>query len=434
VTGRRIAVIGSGVSGLTAGYVLSRSDHVTLFEADDRFGGHADTHLVAPPSGPPISVDTGFIVYNERTYPTLTQLFAELKVATRASEMSMSVRCAGCGLQYAGKRGLAGLAAGLRRGSGPYLRMLAEVPRFHRAARRLLAAAGTTSASGAGEDLTLGQFLEDGGFSGYFTAHFALPLVAAVWSCPPGTALSYPARYLFAFLANHGMLSVSSSPAWRTVDGGSRRYVEKVLDRLPSAFASTPVRAVHRYPDGADVHDASDQVHHFDGVVIATHPDQALRLLAKPSHAEEDVLGAFGYTQNPALLHTDTSLLPSRPAVRASWNYELTQCRPGQPGAAPRNPRAPRISYDMNRLQSLPGAESYIVTLGGEGVVDPARVIDRMDYAHPAYTPASVAAQRRLPELNTGVTAFAGAYHGWGFHEDGCRSGAEAARALGGTW
>jgi uncharacterized protein len=431
VTGRRIAVIGSGVSGLTAGYILSRSDHVTLFEADDRFGGHADTHLVVPSSGPPVSVDTGFIVYNERTYPTLTKMFAELGVATRASEMSMSVRCAGCGLQYAGKRGLGGLAAGLRRGSGPYLRMLAEVPRFHRAARRLLATGGAGAAGGsdgAAEDLTLGQFLRDGGYSRYFTAHFALPLVAAVWSCPPGTALSYPARYLFAFLANHGMLSLSSSPAWRTVDGGSRRYVERVLERLPSALASTPVRAVHRYPDGADVHDGLDQVHHFDGVVIATHPDQALRLLAKPTHAEEDVLGAFGYTQNPALLHTDARLLPARPGVRASWNYELTGCRPDQPGDAP------RISYDMNRLQSLPGAENYIVTLGGEGVVDPARVIDRMDYAHPAYTPASVAAQRRLPELNTGITAFAGAYHGWGFHEDGCRSGAEAARALGGTW
>jgi uncharacterized protein len=439
VTGRGIAVIGSGVSGLTAGYILSHSDHVTLFEADDRFGGHADTHLVVPPSGPPVSVDTGFIVYNEHTYPTLTRMFAELGVATRASEMSMSVRCAGCGLQYAGKRGLGGLAAGLRRGSGPYVRMLAEIPRFHRAARRLLASSasgasrtsGPSRTSGSGEDLTLGQFLDDGGYSGYFTAHFALPLVAAVWSCPPGTALSYPARYLFAFLANHGMLSVSSSPPWRTVDGGSRRYVERVLKRLPSVLASTPVRAVHRYPDGVEVHDGLDKVHHFDGVVIATHPDQALRLLAKPTHAEEDVLGAFRYTQNQALLHTDARLLPARPGVRASWNYELPHCRPDQPGA---DPRTPRISYDMNRLQSLPAAENYIVTLGGEGVVDPARVIDRMDYEHPAYTPASVAAQRRLPELNTGLTAFAGAYHGWGFHEDGCRSGAEAARALGGTW
>ena len=187
MTGRRIAVIGGGISGLAAGYVLSRTDQVTLFEADGRIGGHADTHFVLPSAGPPIPVDTGFIVYNERTYPLLTRMFAELGVATRPSEMSMSVSCAGCGLQYAGKRGLGGLAAGLSRGRGRYARMLAEVPRFHRAARRLLASGPTL------DDRTLRGFLTDGGYSDYFTTHFALPLVAAVWSCPPGTALSYPA-------------------------------------------------------------------------------------------------------------------------------------------------------------------------------------------------------------------------------------------------
>jgi len=422
VSRRRIAVIGSGVSGITAGYVLSHIDYVTLFEADSQLGGHADTHLVVPPAGPPIGVDTGFIVHNERTYPLLTRLFAELGVATQPGEMSMSVRCAGCGLQYAGKRGLGGLTPGLRQGRGRYLRMLAEVPRFHRAARRLLA----PEVAPDGEQ-TLGEFLDQGGFCSYFTAHFALPLVAAVWSCPPGTALSYPARYLFAFLANHGMLSVSGSPPWRTVTGGSRCYVERAAKRLHDIRLCTPVRAVRRHSDGVEVKDAADQTHQFDAVVIATHPDQALRLLDPPTQAERDLLGAFAYTQNPAMLHTDVTLLPDRPGIRASWNYELGGCRPG---AGP----APRISYHMNRLQNLPAGEDYIVTLGGQGVVDPATVIDQMDYAHPAYTPASVAAQRRLPELNTAVTAFAGAYHGWGFHEDGCRSGAEAARALGGTW
>ena len=332
------------------------------------------------------------------------------------------VRCAGCGLQYAGKRGLGGLTPGLRRGHGRYLRMLAEVPRFHRAARRLLA----PEVAPDGEQ-TLGAFLDEGGFCRYFTAHFALPLVAAVWSCPPGTALRYPARYLFAFLANHGMLSVSGSPPWRTVTGGSRCYVERAAKRLHDIRLSTPVRAVRRHSDGVEVKDAADQTHQFDAVVIATHPDQALRLLDPPTQAERDVLGAFAYTQNPAMLHTDVTLLPDRPGIRASWNYELGGCRPGEG-------TAPRISYHMNRLQNLPADQDYIVTLGGQGVVDPATIIDQMDYAHPAYTPASVAAQRRLPELNTAVTAFAGAYHGWGFHEDGCRSGAEAARALGGTW
>ena len=424
MTRRRIAVIGSGISGMTAGYVLSRTDDVTLFEADSRLGGHADTHLVVPPVGPPIGVDTGFIVYNERTYPLLTSMFAELEVATQTSEMSMSVRCAGCGLQYAGQRGLGGLTPGLRRGRGRYLRMLGEVPRFHRAARRLLAAEAAGAPSGDGE--TLGEFLDEGGFGRYFTAHFALPLVAAVWSCPPGAALGYPASYLFAFLAHHGMLSVSGSPPWRTVTGGSRGYVERAAKRLHDIRLCSPVRAVRRHGDGAEVRDAADQTHQFDAVVIATHPDQALRLLDPPTQAERDVLGAFGYTRNPALLHTDATLLPDRPGIRASWNYELGGCRPDGP--------APRISYHMNRLQSLPAGQEYIVTLGGRGVVDPRKIIDEMDYEHPAYTPASVAAQRRLPGLNTAVTAFAGAYHGWGFHEDGCRSGAEAARALGGTW
>jgi uncharacterized protein len=416
VTGRRIAVIGGGISGLTAGYILSRTDRVTLFEADRRLGGHADTHLVGP-----VAVDTAFIVYNERTYPLLTRLFAELEVGTQATEMSMSVRCAGCGLHYAGQRGPGGLVAGLRRGGGRFARLLAEVPRFHRAARRLLTDGGNRAPDG---DPTFGEFLTGGGYSGYFQAHFALPLVAAVWSCPAGTALRYPARYLFAFLANHGMLSVSGAPPWRTVTGGSVRYVERAAGRLACVRLGAPVRAVRRYPDGAEVRDAAGRAHQFDAVVIATHPDQALALLAPATRAEREVLGAFRYTPNPALLHTDARLLPDHPAVRASWNYELGRCKGG----------TARISYHLNRLQHLPAGQDYIVTLNGQGVVDPDRVISRMDYAHPAYTPASVAAQRRLPALNTPVTAFAGAYHGWGFHEDGCRSGAQAARALGGTW
>jgi predicted NAD/FAD-binding protein len=420
VSGRKIAVIGGGVSGLTAGYILSHNDYVTLFEADPRLGGHADTHLVVPAAGPPIGVDTGFIVYNEHTYPNLTRLFAELGVPTQPSQMSMSVHCAGCGLQYAGKRGLAGLAAGLPRGRGRYLRMLTEVPRFHRAARQFLEGPGTS-------DATFGQFLHTGGYSDYFTSHFALPLVAAVWSCPPGTALQYPAAYLFQFLANHGMLSVTGSPSWRTVTGGSRSYVERIAKRMHEVRLATPVHSVRRLAagDGAEICIDAGETHRFDAVVIATHPGTALRMLENPTTEERQVLGAFTYTPNPALLHSDVRLLPNNPGVRASWNYELTSCHPDG---------ATRISYHMNRLQSLSTDQQYIVTLNGQDRVDPAQVIDKMDYEHPAYTPESVAAQRRLPALNNGVTAFAGAYHGWGFHEDGCRSGAEAARALGGTW
>jgi uncharacterized protein len=424
VTGRRIAVIGAGVSGLTAAYILARTDEVTLFEADNRLGGHADTHLVPVPGGPATPVDTGFIVYNEQTYPRLTRLFRELGVTTQASEMSMSVSCAGCGVGYAGKRGLPGLAAGLPRGRARHLRMLAEVPRFHRAARRHLAAGGDG-------ELSLGDFLRAGRFSPYFTEHFAAPLVGAVWSCPPGTALHYPAGYLFAFLANHGMLAVSGSPQWRTVTGGSRSYVERIAARLAKVRVSSPVRAVRRHPDGVEVREASGELSDFDAAVIATHPDQALRLLDAPTAAERSALGAFGYTPNEAVLHTDSSLLPARAAVRASWNYSMN-CAAGHTG-----PDRTRISYSMNRLQGLPtgpGHPDYVVTLGGRQDVDPAKVIDVMDYAHPAYTRESVAAQRSLPGLSTAVTAFAGAYHGWGFHEDGCASGVAAAQALGGTW
>ena len=432
MTGRSIAVIGGGISGLTAAHILARTGEVTVFEADARLGGHADTHLVTGSDGAQVAVDTGFIVYNERTYPLLTRLLRELGVGTRASDMSMSVSCAGCGVRYAGKRGLAGLGAGLPGGGAPYLRMLAEVPRFHRAARRVLAA-------GEDDGLTLGDFLRNGRFSAYFTAHFAAPLVAAVWSCPRGTALRYPARYLFAFLANHGMLSVSGSPQWRSVTGGSRRYVERIAAGLAGVRLSSPVRSLRRHPDGVEVRDASGAVLDFDAAVIATHPDQALRLLDPPTSAERSVLGAFGYTGNPAVLHTDTRLLPPRGTVRASWNYSLDcrarDCRDSgdRPGLA-----GTGISYYLNQLQGLPrgdGCRDYIVTLGRlHRDVDPARVIAVLDYAHPAYTRESVAAQRRLPDLNTPVTAFAGAYHGWGFHEDGCRSGAAAARALGGTW
>jgi len=436
VTGRKIVVIGSGVSGLTAAYILARTDEVTIVEADRRLGGHADTHLAAGPGGTSVPVDTGFIVYNERTYPLLTRLLRELGVVTQPSEMSMSVSCSRCDLTYAGKRGLAGLAAGLPSGRTPYLRMLAEVPRFHRAAARLLA-------SGEAGDMSLGDFLRAECFSPYFTAHFVVPMVAAVWSCPPGLTLRYPAAYLFAFLSNHGMLSVSGSPQWRTVTGGSRSYVEKIAARLAKVLVSSPVRSVRRYPDGVTVRAATGETSDFDAAVIATHPDQALRLLDAPTRAERSVLGAFTYTPNEAVLHTDARLLPPRAAVRASWNYSL-DCDSVASGAdnAGTAPSGARISYYMNRLQGLPqgdGQPDYIVTLGGRKDVYPAHVIDVMDYCHPAYTRESVAAQRRLPSLNTGITAFAGAYHGWGFHEDGCRSGAAAARALGGgvsggTW
>ncbi|WP_433889464.1 NAD(P)/FAD-dependent oxidoreductase [Streptomyces sp. CA-111067] len=423
---RRIAVIGSGIAGLTAAHVLCRSADVTLFEADDRVGGHAHTHDIADPAGGnPLRVDSGFIVHNARTYPYLLRLLRELDVATQESEMSMSVRCEGCGLEYAGALGPRGLFAQPRNALRPrYLRMLLEVTAFHRAARRLLAA---DTEREAGDDSTLRAFLVRGGFSAYFTAHFMTPLVSAVWSCSPATALDFPARYLFRFMDHHGMLSVGGSPVWRTITGGSRSYVERVTKQLAAVRTSTPVHSLRRLPGGgAELGTGDGTVERFDAAVVAVHPDQALRLLAEPTAAEREVLGAFRYTANPALLHTDTSLLPRASGARASWNHLLPSCSADAGNVL--------VSYDMTRLQRLPGAETYVVTLNGAERVADSRVLARMDYAHPQYTPESVAAQRRLPSLNGPVIAYAGAYHGWGFHEDGCRSGAAAAGALGVSW
>ncbi|MFE9459941.1 NAD(P)/FAD-dependent oxidoreductase [Streptomyces californicus] len=419
---RRTAVVGAGVAGLTAAHVLRDAHEVTLYEADDRVGGHAHTHELDASDGRVHSVDSGFIVHNRRTYPNLLRLFDELGVATQESEMSMSVRCEGCGLEYAGARGPSGLFAQPRSAlRGPYLRMLADVPRFHRAARALLA----LPEGGAGE-MTLGEFARRGRFSPYFRAHFLTPVVSAVWSCDPVTALSYPARYLFRFLDHHGMLSIGGSPVWRTVTGGSRSYVDLVVKQLSAVHTATPVRAVARHPDGVTITTRDGTAASYDSVVIATHPDQALRLLADPTDAERTVLGAFRYSRNPTLLHTDTTLLPRARGARASWNYLMPSCAADADHVT--------VSYDMNRLQRLDAPDSFVVTLNGSDRVDPASVRARMVYEHPVYTPESVAAQARLPALSGPVTAYAGAYHGWGFHEDGCRSGVEAAAALGVAW
>ncbi|MEV4560450.1 FAD-dependent oxidoreductase [Kitasatospora sp. NPDC049285] len=416
---RKVAVIGSGVAGLTAAYLLQRAYDVTLFEADDRLGGHAHTHDLPTPSGP-VPVDSAFLVHNERTYPQLTRLFRELGVRTFDTEMSMSVTCRGCGLQYAGGRGLRGLLPHPGAAARPrYLRLLTEVPRFHRLGRAL-----ATAPAGSDEP-TLGEFLRLHGFDRYFTNHFVVPLVAAVWSCPAGQALHYPARYLMAFLANHGLLRVTGSPVWRSIEGGSRAYVERAVKDLTAVRTSTPVRALTRHRDRVDVR-ADGELLPFDAAVVAVHPDQALRLLTDPTGDERAVLGAIGYAPNRAVLHTDGSALPGRRSVRASWNYLVDGC--ATTGGA-----EVRISYDVKRLQRLDIPGDCVVTLG-DRPVRPGAAVAEMTYRHPVYTPASVAAQRRLPELDTARTVYAGAYHGWGFHEDGCASGVRAAAALGVGW
>jgi uncharacterized protein len=415
----RAAVIGSGVAGLTAAYILQKSFDVTLYEAEARLGGHAHTHDVVTADTGSVAVDSGFIVHNRSTYPNLLRLFSELGVATQSTEMSMSIRCEGCGLEYAGGKGMASIFAQPRSiVRPPFLRMLAQIKRFHRSAESVLAA-GT-------DEQTLGQFLAEGAYSDYFIQHFIVPLVSCVWSTSQETALHYPARYLFSFLANHGMLSVTGSPEWRTVVGGSRSYVERAVKGLTEVRLSTPVSAVERDGRGITVRDADGGAMHFEQVVIATHANTALTMLAHPTDAEREVLGCFRYSHNHTVLHTDRGLLPRAPRANASWNYVMPTCATSSADVM--------VSYDMNRLQRLETRTPYVVTLNAADLIDPRSVVAEMDYTHPVYDLVSVGAQGRLAELNDGRIAFAGAYHGWGFHEDGCRSGVEAASSLGVEW
>jgi predicted NAD/FAD-binding protein/DUF1365 family protein len=427
MTPRRLAVVGSGVAGLTAAYVASRTATVTLYEADTRLGGHADTHHVTDPAtGGELAIDTGFIVHNQQTYPVLLRLFAELGVATQESEMSLSTSDEGTGLEWAGALGARGLfptAANLR--DARYLRMLTEIPRFHRRAHQLLA-----SQNGVGSnlsDLTLGGFLEQGRFTPYFRRHFVEPLVAAVWSCDPAAATDYPAAYLFTFLRHHGMLGVFGSPTWRTVTGGSRTYVDRVAAAVKASGGNVrtgaPVIEVSEGDASVTVRTAHG-AEQYDAVVVATHPEQALTLLADPSPVQRKLLGALPYSRNTALLHTDTRLLPQSRHAWASWNFR-------RPSA---DQDSVQVTYDLTRLQRLPTSTHYLVTLGAEHLVDPAKVLARRDYEHPLYNPTSVAARERLDEVDTPRVRFAGAYHGWGFHEDGARSGLTAVEGLGLRW
>ncbi|MCU1520390.1 MAG: FAD-dependent oxidoreductase, partial [Arthrobacter sp.] len=403
---------------------------------------HAHTHDVPQADGSVLGVDTGFIVHNERTYPTLLKLFAELGVETQDSEMSMSIRCDGCGLEYAGARakgrGILPRPSTLLRGR--YLLMLLEVMRFYRRARALLAETAAAETDNAATDapgtpraeLTLGEFLAREKFSRYFISHFMTPIVSAVWSCDPTTALAYPARYLFTFLSHHGLLGVAGSPQWRTVTGGSRSYVDKLAATLPDIRLASPVTGVRRHPDGVELTSQHGpetfKTENFEAVVIATHPEQALRMLSDASPAEKEALGGMPYSVNHTVFHRDGAVLPASDNAKASWNYRLPSCDA--------RPDKVLVSYDMTRLQRLEPADGrpYIVSLGESDLIADGTVLDRMVYEHPQYTPESLRAQQQILDLGDGRLAFAGAYHGWGFHEDGALSGVRAAARLGREW
>jgi predicted NAD/FAD-binding protein len=410
----RIAVVGAGISGLSAAYFLRQRHRVTLFEKDRRLGGHAHTHQVSGEAGA-LAMDSGFLVYNHRTYPGFVRLLAELGVEGQPAEMSFSVRCRRCGLEYA-SRNASSLFAQRRRAFDPgHLLMLAEIPRFNRMARTFLASDE--------DDVTLATFLERGRFSPAFSSHFLLPLVGAVWSSSFGDALQFSARSLLRFLENHGWLTLDP-PQWWTIGGGSRRYVEAIARRLgDAAHGGRGVVRVRRHGGGVFLTTDDGELHRFDRVVIATHADQALALLADPSEDERRLLGAFRYSRNRTLLHTDRASLPVERRAWASWNMDLLDCRDAQ--------RPVGMTYHLNRLQSLPGETQYCVTLN-EPSPRPETVIASMDYTHPVLDAAAVGAQKELRRLSGArATFYAGAHLRHGFHEDGLMSALKVAEALG---
>ncbi|GAB2652395.1 NAD(P)/FAD-dependent oxidoreductase [Arenimonas aestuarii] len=412
----KIAVVGSGIAGLGAAWLLSRQHEVVLFERESRLGGHTHTHQVEQ-DGRAYRVDSGFIVFNPGNYPLLTKLFDELGVPSQPTTMSFSVHDAGNGLEY-NATDLNGLFCQRRNLVSPrFWRMVREITRFYREAPALLADAGPGP--------TLGDYLRDGRYSELFVRDHLVPMASALWSSPSETVLDFPAKYLVRFMDNHHMLQVRDRPMWRVVCGGSSRYIEAMQkDWAVQVRLSSPVRQVRRDALGVEV--ATDRgTERFDQVLLACHSDQALALLADPSQAEREVLGAIQYQTNETVLHTDASLLPRQRKAWAAWNAYV-----------PKTPDAPcTVSYCMNHLQSLDSPDPFVVTLGRGQAIDPGKVLARMQYQHPVYTHASVAAQGRRGEINgNNRTWFAGAYWGFGFHEDGLRSGVEVARALGVAW
>jgi predicted NAD/FAD-binding protein len=410
MTPLKIAVVGTGIAGNVVAHRLHRAGHrLTVYEADDRIGGHTHTHAIELDREVQ-QVDTGFIVFNDRTYPNFVALLAEIGVESQPSSMSFSVRNDASGLEYNGTS-LNGLFAQRRNLLRPgFIGMLAEILRFHREAPELL--------RDDGDETTLGAYLEARRFRGRFVDDYLVPMGAAIWSTDPERMFDFPACFFVRFLHNHGMLSVNDRPVWRVIRGGSARYVERLVAPFRDRIRlRSPVESIRRRPDGVIVHVRGREPERYDHVFLACHADQALCLLADPSAEEQEILGALPYQHNEALLHTDTSLLPRSRRAWAAWNYHRLPGR--QAGVA--------VTYDMNVLQGLDSRHTFCVTLNASAHVDPKRVLCRMQYAHPLFTPAGAAAQRRHHEIS-GVrrTHYCGAYWRYGFHEDGVVSALQA--------
>ncbi len=401
----KLALIGTGIAGLTAAWRLFRYHDLTVFEANDYIGGHTHTVDVETASGRH-AIDTGFIVFNDWTYPNFIRLLNELGVASQPTEMSFSVRCERTGLEYNGNN-LNTLFAQRRNLLRPaFYRLLLDILRFNRQAAQLLENDDYT--------MTLQTYLTRHRYSSLFISHYIIPMGAAIWSAQPSQFGAMPVRHFVQFFHNHGLLNVLHRPRWRAICGGSRRYVEALTAPFRNAIRlSCPVAWVRRFPTHVVVKPEGHEPERFDGVIIATHSDQALALLADPSETERTLLGAIAYQRNDVVLHTDTRLLPRRPLAWASWNYHL-----------PKQPQdRVAVTYNMNLLQNLNTPETFCVTLNYDSHIDPEKVLYRTVYHHPVLDGSAVAAQRRWQDLH-GVnrTWYCGAYWGYGFHEDGVMS------------
>lgn len=421
----RVAVVGSGISGLAVAHTLQGLAEVTLFEAGDYFGGHTHTvDITLPTPAGPVShgVDTGFLVFNERTYPNLINLLAELDVETARSDMSFSVKVPdamdGKGLEWSGSSLSSVFAQRGNLANWKFLRMLGDIVRFNRITTRL-AVAGREAAMMQ----PLGDFLRARKFSDEFRDWYFLPMMGCIWSCPTDQMLQFPVATMIRFCHNHGLIQVTDRPQWWTVKGGARHYVEKIIARIHDKRLNTPVRLVERDADGVRVV-TDGRAERFDKVVLATHSDQSLALLRDASTAEREALGAIRYQPNRAVLHTDASVLPQRRLAWAAWNYERAE-------ETGREAARVCLHYLLNMLQPLPFAQPVVVSLNPVREIERKHIMGEFDYAHPVFDLAAIRAQQDIASLQ-GLqhTYFCGAWTGYGFHEDGLKSGLQAARQL----
>lgn len=415
-TGLRVAVIGSGISGLSAAWLLSREHRVSLLEANDYLGGHSHTVDIAL-GGISAPVDTGFLVFNDRTYPNLNALFREIGVAWTASDMSFSVRLEETGLEWAGSS-LATVFAQKRNLVSPeFWRMLKDIMRFNRETTALARTASPVRG-------TLSEFLERGGYGPAFTDWYLLPMGGAIWSCPTSEMLEFPAETFLRFCFNHGLLAVNGRPKWRTVNGGAREYVRRLAADVADVRTGARVERVLRGDFGAEILLDGGRTERYDRVVLACHADQALRLLGDADAEERAVLGAFRFQKNRALLHTDASFLPRNRDAWSAWNYHAG---PRGDAGAPLS-----VSYLINRLQPLPFTQPVLVTLNPYRAPAPGTIVGDYEYDHPLFDVAAVAAQGRLASVQgRRRTWFCGAWTGYGFHEDGLKSGLAVANHMG---